>query len=133
MAELRHFQRWSQRGLPQQLVNRLRTRLRVRARRDAQPSAAVVDSQSVKAADTVGNAGASLALSHPDQSQRPPDHFAQQDLIRHMYMRLHVPMCVHNARTATALLLLRPLRWVATRSSLVTLLAVVCPSGSYLR
>jgi len=48
------FQRWSQRGLPQQLVDRLRTRLRVRARRDAQPSAAVIDSQSVKAADTVG-------------------------------------------------------------------------------
>lgn len=48
------FQRWSQRGLPQQLVDRLRTRLRVRARRDAQPSAAIVDSQSVKAADTVG-------------------------------------------------------------------------------
>jgi transposase len=47
------FQRWSQRGLPQRLVDRLRTRLRVRARRDAQPSAAVVDSQSVKAADTV--------------------------------------------------------------------------------
>lgn len=48
------FQRWSQRGLPQQLVDRLRTRLRVRARRDAQPSAAIVDSQSVKAAETVG-------------------------------------------------------------------------------
>jgi transposase len=48
------FQRWSQRGLPQQLVDRLRHRLRVRARRDAQPSAAIIDSQSVKAADTVG-------------------------------------------------------------------------------
>jgi transposase len=48
------FQRWSQRGLPQRLVDRLRHRLRVRARRDAQPSAAIVDSQSVKAADTVG-------------------------------------------------------------------------------
>jgi transposase len=47
------FQRWSQRGLPQRLVDRLRTRLRVKAGRDAQPSAAIVDSQSVKAADTV--------------------------------------------------------------------------------
>jgi transposase len=47
------FQRWSQRGLPQQLVDRLRHRLRVRACRDAQPSAAIVDSQSVKAAETV--------------------------------------------------------------------------------
>src|SRR5438874_4630990 len=42
------FQRWSRRGLPQRLVGRLRTRLRVRARRDAQPSAAIVESQSVK-------------------------------------------------------------------------------------
>lgn len=48
------FQRWSQRGLPHRLVARLRNRLRVRARRDAQPSAAIVDSQSVKAAETVG-------------------------------------------------------------------------------
>lgn len=47
------FQRWSQRELPHRLVGRLRHRPRVRARRDAQPSAAIVDSQSVKAADTV--------------------------------------------------------------------------------
>jgi len=47
------YQRWNARGLPQRLVDRLRHRLRVRARRDAQPSAAIVDSQSVKAADTV--------------------------------------------------------------------------------
>ena len=48
------YQRWNARGLPQRLVDRLRHRLRVRARRDAQPSAAILDSQSVKAADTVG-------------------------------------------------------------------------------
>jgi transposase len=48
------FQRWSARGLPARLVDRLRHRLRVRARRDAQPSAAIIDSQSVKAAETVG-------------------------------------------------------------------------------
>lgn len=47
------FARWSQRGLPHRLVERLRNRLRVRARRDAQPSAAIIDSQSVKAAETV--------------------------------------------------------------------------------
>jgi transposase len=47
------YQRWNTRGLPQRLVQRLRHRLRVRARRDAQPSAAILDSQSVKAADTV--------------------------------------------------------------------------------
>jgi transposase len=47
------YQRWNARELPQPLVCRLRHRLRVRARRGAQPSAAIVDSQSVKAADTV--------------------------------------------------------------------------------
>jgi transposase len=48
------FQRWSQRGLPQYLVDRLRVRLRTGVGRDPQPSAAIVDSQSVKGADTVG-------------------------------------------------------------------------------
>ena len=50
------FQRWSQRGLPQRLTDRLRGRLRVALGRDEQPSAAIVDSESVKAADTVGAA-----------------------------------------------------------------------------
>jgi transposase len=50
------FQRWSQRGLPQQLVQRLRARLRTGLGRDVQPSAAIVDAQTVKAADTVGAA-----------------------------------------------------------------------------
>lgn len=48
------FQRWSQRGLPQQLVQRLRARLRTGLGRQVQPSAAIVDAQTVKAADTVG-------------------------------------------------------------------------------
>jgi transposase len=48
------FQRWSQRGLPQRLVDRLRGRLRVALGRAEQPSAAIVDSESVKDADTVG-------------------------------------------------------------------------------
>jgi transposase len=48
------YQRWNQRGLPQRLVGRLRERLRTGLGRDAQPSAAIVDSQSVKAAETVG-------------------------------------------------------------------------------
>jgi transposase len=48
------FQRWSQRGLPQRLVDRLRGRLRTALGRDVQPSAAIVDSESVKGADTVG-------------------------------------------------------------------------------
>lgn len=48
------FQRWSERGLPQRLVDRLRSRLRTALGRDEQPSAAIVDSESVKGADTVG-------------------------------------------------------------------------------
>jgi transposase len=50
------FQRWSQRGLPQRLVERLRGRLRTGLGRDVQPSAAILDAQTVKAADTVGAA-----------------------------------------------------------------------------
>lgn len=50
------FQRWSQRGLPHRLVERLRARLRTGVGRAVQPTAAIVDSQSVKAADTVGAA-----------------------------------------------------------------------------
>jgi transposase len=49
-------QRWSQRGLPQTLVDQLRSRLRTGLGRQAQPSAAIVDSESVKAADTMGAA-----------------------------------------------------------------------------
>jgi transposase len=48
------FQRWSERGLPQRLTDRLRQRLRGVLGRDEQPSAAIVDSESVKGADTVG-------------------------------------------------------------------------------
>jgi transposase len=48
------FQRWSQRGLPQRLTDRLRTRLRQGLGREVQPSAAIVDSQSVKGAEWVG-------------------------------------------------------------------------------
>lgn len=48
------YQRCNQRGMPRELTHRLRTRLRQNAGRDAQPSAAIVDAQSVKAADTVG-------------------------------------------------------------------------------
>jgi transposase len=49
------FQRWSQRGLPQRLTDRLRGRLRTALGRDQQPSAAIVDSESVKGAETVGS------------------------------------------------------------------------------
>jgi transposase len=50
------FQRWSERGMPQRLVDRLRGRLRVGWGRAELPTAGVIDAQSVKAADTVGAA-----------------------------------------------------------------------------
>jgi transposase len=50
------FERWNARGLPQGLVDRLRGRLRVACGRADLPTAASIDSQSVKAADTVGGA-----------------------------------------------------------------------------
>ncbi len=50
------FERWSARGLPDRLVGRLRGRLRVVMGRRELPTAGSIDSQSVKAADTVGAA-----------------------------------------------------------------------------
>jgi transposase len=50
------FERWSARGLPQRLTDQLRARLRVGWGRSEQPTAGSIDSQSVKAADTVGAA-----------------------------------------------------------------------------
>src|SRR5512133_1919975 len=50
------FERWAARGLPQRVVDRLRGQLRVGTGRAETPTAAVIDSQSVKAADTVGAA-----------------------------------------------------------------------------
>lgn len=50
------FQRWSGRGLPQHLVDVLRERIRIARGRAPLPTAGSIDSQSVKAADTVGAA-----------------------------------------------------------------------------
>jgi transposase len=50
------FLRWSRRGLPERLAGRLRGRLRVLAGRSELPTAGCVDSQTVRAAETVGAA-----------------------------------------------------------------------------
>ncbi|UBU18761.1 IS5 family transposase [Nonomuraea gerenzanensis] len=50
------FLRWSRRGLPEQLAARLRGRLRVLAGRRELPTAGCVDSQTVRAAETIGAA-----------------------------------------------------------------------------
>jgi transposase len=47
------YERWNGRGLPQELVRRLRELLRAHQGRVAEPSACIVDSQIVKAHDTV--------------------------------------------------------------------------------
>ena len=51
------FERWQARGLPETLVHRLRRKLRVHQGRTAGPSASIVDSQIIKAANTVPRAG----------------------------------------------------------------------------
>jgi transposase len=50
------YERWNGRGLPQELIRRLRELLRQHQGRAAQPSACIVDSQIVKAHDTVARA-----------------------------------------------------------------------------
>jgi transposase len=47
------YERWNQRGLPQQLVSRLRGKLREHQGRKKEPTACIIDSQIVKCADTV--------------------------------------------------------------------------------
>jgi transposase len=47
------YGRWNSRGLPQQLVTRLRARLREHQGRRVEPTACIIDSQIVKCADTV--------------------------------------------------------------------------------
>ncbi|MFI6885307.1 transposase [Streptosporangium canum] len=49
-----HFVRWEDQGVTQRIVDVLRRRIRKGVGRQAEPSAAVMDSPSVKGADTVG-------------------------------------------------------------------------------
>jgi len=49
-----YFAAWEAAGVTQQVLDSLRERVRLREGRTAEPSAAIIDSQSVKAAETVG-------------------------------------------------------------------------------
>jgi transposase len=49
-----HFAAWEAAGVTQDVLDCLRDRVRLREGRTAQPSAAIIDSQSIKAAETVG-------------------------------------------------------------------------------
>ncbi len=48
-----HFAAWEKAGITQNLLDDLRDRVRLREGRTAEPSAAIVDSQSIKAVETV--------------------------------------------------------------------------------
>jgi transposase len=50
------FERWSARGLPHRLADRLRGRIRIACGRAELPTAAVIDAQTVRGADTVAAA-----------------------------------------------------------------------------
>jgi transposase len=50
------YERWNRRGMPQQLVTRLRGKLRAHQGRQEEPAACIIDSQIVKCADTAGKA-----------------------------------------------------------------------------
>jgi transposase len=65
------WERWNNRGLRQALVARLREPLRTHQGRAAQPSACVVDSQIVKAADTVGKKDQRVPRREEDHREGP--------------------------------------------------------------
>jgi transposase len=49
-----YFTRWEARGVTERMLDELRELVRLELGRDAEPSAGIIDSQSVKGADTVG-------------------------------------------------------------------------------
>jgi putative transposase len=63
-----YFRKWQRNGVWQALNDRLREMVRVRAGRQAQPSAAIIDSQSVKTAGQGGPAATTLASVSKDES-----------------------------------------------------------------
>ncbi|WP_239647916.1 hypothetical protein [Nocardiopsis ganjiahuensis] len=48
-----HFTRWKEAGVTDQITGALRQQVRAAADRDQEPSAGIIDSQSVKGANTV--------------------------------------------------------------------------------
>ena len=63
-----YFKRWRDDGTLQQLHDQLRDQARIAAGRDPRPTAAVIDSQSVKAAD---GAEGQPGLGQRQEGQRP--------------------------------------------------------------
>ncbi|MDT7783133.1 MAG: hypothetical protein QOF58_1552 [Pseudonocardiales bacterium] len=78
------FERWSERGLPQRLVDRLRGRIRIACGRAELPTAAVIDAQTVRGADTVAADGAGYDAGKKTKGRKrniatdcPPRHVGQ--------------------------------------------------------
>jgi hypothetical protein len=49
-----HFKQFNERGTTERILNQLREQVRMVEGREPQPTAGIIDSQSVKGADTVG-------------------------------------------------------------------------------
>jgi transposase len=49
-----YFVRWNERGVTERILDELREQVRLAHGREAEPTAGIIDSQSVKGADTVG-------------------------------------------------------------------------------
>ncbi|MER5619853.1 transposase [Streptosporangium sp. NPDC002544] len=81
------FLRWSGRGLPERLAGRLRGRLRVMAGRSELPTAECIDSQTVKAAETVGAAARGTASTGGVWWMNRPATLAQKSWYSQVYIR----------------------------------------------
>jgi len=65
------FRRWRQRGVWQKIHDALRAQVRQRAGKERQPSASIVDSQSVKIADPAGGRGYDAGQKAESARRRP--------------------------------------------------------------
>jgi transposase len=97
-----HFVRWEEQGVTQQVMDALRRRLRQDLHRDPEPSAAVMDSQSVKGADTVG-AGTRGYDAHKKTGGRK--RFIMTDMLGLLLAVMVRPADVQDRDGATTLLL----------------------------
>jgi transposase len=97
------YQRWNERGMPQLLTERLRSKLRERVGRDRQPRAAIIDSQTVKAADTV--AAASRGFDSGKKINGRKRHIAVDTM--GLPLAVVVTAASLNDRTGARLLLIR--------------------------
>lgn len=97
-----HFARWEEHGVTGHVMDALRRRLRCDLHRNPDPSAAVMDSQSVKGADTVGAATRGWD-AHKKTGGRK--RFVLTDTLGLLLAVMVRPASVQDRDAATALLL----------------------------